>query len=243
MLGRRAMAAVAVAVVAVVAGCDATFGLIDVHNPPDGPPGADALSVMCGSAAELQDNFDGNSLDVGRWITVLNGGSSITAVGGEVVLDLGAGTVADQTTAQLLSYDQFDFTGHQVSVELTRLSNPASGLQANLLLVAPGGSNAVAISVESGRMGCGARESGVFRQLCFSSAFDPVKQRFWAIRESMGQLHLDLSPDRVTWTELMSYTPPFALTDMAVGLYVYLNAAEDDPGQAAFDNFVMCKQP
>jgi len=235
MGGRRAL----VAILLVVAGCDATFGLVDVHNPA----GSDAAPAMCGGAVELQDTFDANAIDVLHWNPTSRQGATTSETGGEAVLDLGAGAVQAQTFAQLQSRNTYDVSGHQVSVEVTRISNTTSTLQAVLYAGSPDGQNELDIVAEQGFIDADVRELDTFKQLNTSIPYDPAYHRFWSIRERGGTVTFETSPDRITWVPMVTYMPPFAVTSLYVGVYTYTDTAWTDPGLATFDNFVLCKQP
>ena len=235
MGGRRAL----VAVVVVAAGCDATWGLVHVHDPP----GPDAASQLCSGMVELQDSFDASMIDVLRWMPTSSPGATTSETGGEAVLDLGTGMVQAGAYAEVRSRTAYDITGHQVSVEVTRISNTASTLQAVLYATAPTGENELDIVAEQGFIDADVRELNTFKQLNTSVPYDPAYHRFWSIRERGGTITFETSPDRITWVPMVSYMPPFPVTSLNVGFYTYTDTAWTNPGLAAFDNFVFCKQP
>jgi hypothetical protein len=117
------------------------------------------------------------------------------------------------------------FTCDSIAVRVAEVTTAAVGLQTYIYVRPLGGGPSLVVSLEAG----GMQLEGA------STAFDPVRDAWWRLRELGGEVVLDTSPDGTSWElRLRKPTPNLALdhVEIAIGAGMWQTVA--NPGKARF---------
>lgn len=182
-------------------------------------------------AHTLQDNFNNNVMDIGKWtrsgpIEEVNQRLEIRPESGVAI----AGGI-------YLSAVPYDLTDSEARVELVRGLSPNPNFTETYLLARNGPASRYAkLTLKNGTLLSELAKDGVATTVNLAS-YDPALHRWLRLREASGTLYYETSPDGDTWTTLFGHADPFDLSSV----YLQLGAASYQttmtPGMAIFDNF------
>ena len=180
----------------------------------------------------LSDSFD--TLDPTKW-TVISGGSTVSASGGELQITHPAG---GWTSGGIESTSTLDLTGHAVAVQVLRAANDGHGGSTY-------GETAVFVRADATHYGYffiagGALTAWVNRGTGETNltpswpAYSPSAMQWLRLREANGTLFFEYAATPGAWTVLASTPDPFA--PAAVRLRVTAGANVSTTDVARFDN-------
>jgi hypothetical protein len=199
----------------------------------------------------LEDNFNDDSIDFGKWSTnnLFSGFTDSSVPTVEVAQRLQIGALAQVQLGShyngIRSANTYDFTGAYSFVEVVQA--PASSTKADAMLtIGRDIYNFYRMYVEEGTVICQSKIAGTKRNL-FTFAYNPTEHRYWRIRhdQSSGNVMFETAPDNSgvpgSWT--LRYFEPWnvgsiplntILFELKAGTWqIELNA----PGVVVFDNF------
>ncbi|APR80061.1 Hypothetical protein A7982_05408 [Minicystis rosea] len=154
---------------------------------------------------------------------------------GNIVLEPNA---ADWTSAALTTNRHYDLRGDSVSLEVLEVPNQTLDAYGLLQLEYPG-DDRIFMDAWHGHLECGFRHDGN-ESVPMDQTYDPVKHRFWKLRESQGTIYCETSPNGTTWDDAGSFALAPSLLGEARNMRVKLYAGAPDhaaaPGAFRFDN-------
>lgn len=222
--------------------CVNDYCVADPAPDDGGVDSDDGPAPRCGTLSALRDSFDDDSTGA-LWNRWADTGITTTETGGELVVDVPAGTGTGWGGYTSRYY--YDLTEGVFDVEV----NQAGGRYTNLEIRDPDGlavqsilENGEVLAVVSGTADEGIRAS---------ITYDPDLHHYWRFREESGRLYWETSSDRLLWQRLHDEPLPFA-PDHVRGIvsgggqlatatsihYGDVNAATPDPGFCPADTFV-----
>jgi len=193
-------------------------------------PEVDAGAALdeCGQASMLADDFEA-LLPFDRWST--SGGVAAQArnVAGQATIGLGpvpgfGGYFARARVALWSS---------SLRVEVTRVPDLASDALTTFTLTA--GDNALGFVARAGTLAARQTVAGVEHQLG-SLPYDPLRHRWWRLRETGYEVLWEVSRDGSTWEVLTTASVAFDLSWLRAELAAGTSEIGTSPGEAAFDN-------
>lgn len=189
------------------------------------------------SIATLTDAFA--TADAAKWAF----GAAATVTGGQLVLTPNTGYTGD--TRSVGVYSAAD---HELVVEMVQAATKVSGTGAPQTFVGlyrnPANVNddGLFFQAESGFLTAHRMVATVYTQVA-AVAYDPVAHRWLRIREALGTVYWDTSPNRSTWTNQGSWVHTFSVDSVYVLLGTGLTGAVTGPGNAVFDNVNTVPEP
>ncbi|HEV3048925.1 MAG TPA: vanadium-dependent haloperoxidase [Longimicrobium sp.] len=183
-------------------------------------------------AHTLVDNFNDNAQDTTKWVP--NQGERIREVNGRV--EIRPSGSAAQVFYNYQSATTYDLTESEFRIELVRapfsIYGAAAYLQATL-----GTGDRVQIQVTGGYLNADIVISNASTKLA-RIPYDPVAHRWLRLREQLGTLRWEVSPDGDQWTAVASRSPhPITLTAVYALFGGGTLIAVPAPGVVVFDNF------
>ena len=199
----------------------------------DAAPAADAAppDAACDPGAPFVEDFSAMSP---RWATFAGGGATAGLVAGRLratpAFGGGAGAYAGFVTK-----GAYDLTGHEMSVEVPTMVSTAGHAQALAQWVDQTDSSLRAgFEQQFGLLIMFVNGSAGMTMA--STPYNPSLHRFWRLRESLGTIFFDTSPDGATWSPGFDAPAVFAVTRVRVELSAGTFQAEFATGFAEFDN-------
>ena len=186
-------------------------------------------------AITLVDNFNDDAQDTTKWSA--STGDRLREVNGRVEIR----ALGNQTGGSYLNYQSaatYDLTDSEFRVELVQPLVGTYGAAAYLQAFIDN-SNRVQLQVVGGNMNCDSVVGGTVTKLA-KVPYDPVRHRWLRLREQLGTLYWEVSPDAVVWTVLATQRPPaIALTAVYAlfGAGTFAGVSIASPGTAVFDSF------
>lgn len=184
--------------------------------------------------AQLQDNFDDDTIDTSKW-NVAGQYGAVTETGQGMVLTVPAGV--QWVTSTLEADANYNMTGRWAGVELVSTTNDNDGSYGELTLDDGGATSNqwVWLNVSDGYLHAGVGWNDVW-----SDTYDPVQHRFLRIREANGVTYWETSTDGTAWTSRYAVSNPIDMTNVRPSL----NAGIGDPplgvtNYYTFDNFYL----
>lgn len=175
--------------------CVADPAALDAGVDPDA-----GSTPRCGTLSALRDDFEDDATSP-LWYRWNDTGITTSETGGEIVVDIPAGTGTGWGGYTSRYY--YDLTEGVFDVSVLE----AGGRYTNLELRTPDGLAAQAI-VENGELlavVAGTADESVRASI----PYDPDVHRYWRFREAGGRLHWETSSDRAAWTRLHDEPLPF----------------------------------
>ena len=212
-------------------GAAADAAMLDAFGP-DATGGSDAAGTDAGSCLRLSDNFDDNTIHE-SWLMFADAQTSVVETGGQLVVSVaddrpGMRVVGVQTVASI------DFRSTNMVVEVPSMLALVDDAQAHFIIRVDG-QNYVSIQQEAGQLsfgkGVGGQESGLG-----SVSYSAGTHRWWRIRERDGTMHIETSPDNVTYTTHATDTTPSFFSAAQLELSGGTQGRVVSPGAVAFDN-------
>ena len=183
-------------------------------------------------AHTLIDNFNDNAQDTAKWTASTS--ERLREVNGRVEIRPLGNTAQGFYNYQ--SATTYDLTDSEFRIELVRAPFSIYGAGAYLQATLASGDR-VQLQVTGGYLNADIVISNVTTKLA-RIPYDPVAHRWLRLREGLGTLHWEVSPDGEKWTAVASRSPhPITLTAVFAlfggGTFVAVSA----PGVVVFDNF------
>jgi hypothetical protein len=186
----------------------------------------------------LQDNFNDNSTDAARWAAY--GGGLVREVNGRLEV-----RPKSNTTSSYGGYSSattWDLTGSEARVEVVRPLRAADAAE-TYLVAAVNATNSVILSIDVNLPGTTTQNVNAYQEVggtytrLAQLPYDPVRHRWLRLREWLGVLYWETSPDGCAWEVLASKAPPVALTAVTLDIGAGTWAPVASPGVAVLDNF------
>ncbi len=182
----------------------------------------------------LQDNFDDNSIDAGKWNTFTANSGTIVESGGKIICTPANSTVGSDS--ELNSATNYDLTASYAFVNLKQATS-GGGCETNFRLFKDGSNSIYMQKYLDGNLYAVVLQAGI-QIYNTSAAYNSTNHAWLKIRESGGTIFFDVSTDGVTWNNFGSHLNPiFAITSLRVDLTTYEDNSDATPGAAWFDNF------
>jgi hypothetical protein len=191
----------------------------DQHPAPDGPP-------LCTSLAQLTYNFDNSNPAL--WMPFVNAGFTLSETGNQLVIPLPnnkAGTVG------YFSSCLYDLRGQRVFI--TAAMVPRLGTRTDMYLAVGTQADAFGINVTQGNTQA-YRITGANYTTYASVAYNATAHKIWQIREAGGTVFWEVSADGVTFMQLYSAAPPFAVSAVQLLIFADEFVPVNNPGTAQF---------
>lgn len=157
----------------------------------------------------LQDNFQWETLDTGKWSTSLSANASEISVS-NLYLHITHGPISEYNA--LSSLTTYDLTGSQAVVHVLNAGNQSITSHEVILGIQKDSSNKVWLDISNGNLSAYKLVASVQSQIGVSVTYDSTAHAWLRIRESLGTIYFDTSPDASTWTNRWSVANPFAIT-------------------------------
>lgn len=183
-------------------------------------------------ASRLNDDFGDGAL-ARMWAGSYSaGGATLQETGGEAVLTPPPGVPS--SSVGLVGAYGYDLTGDAIAFEVTEMLTPERGAAA-FVEVSAGLGNALRIQKVGSELAYMQGAGGVFTPRK-SEPFDPVRHRWWRIRESAGTTYWETSADGRTWVAGSSATNFISLRPVAIGIFANTFSPVASPGRLRIDN-------
>ena len=178
-------------------------------------------------AHTLVDNFNDNTRDGTRWYAYgdwaeVNGRLELRPTGA-------AGNYAGYESATT-----YDLRGSEVSFELVQPLRAASSAGFDLE-IEKDSTHRIIFSVENGRLEAQQDLAGTLTVLT-TQGYDPRRHRWMRVRERVGVIYWETSPDGARWETIHSAAAPFAVDAVQVELDAGCYADTPYPGVCIIDN-------
>jgi hypothetical protein len=189
-----------------------------------------------GNIDQLADDFADDDLNDALWWSYDASGTSLTEVGGEIVLDYADGSSANNAYAGLYSQQNYDLRGCALSIEVREMMTATTNGEFYFVATRPdsNGDDQLLFYFYDGQMWFSVREGGVKTEA--SVGYDAVEHRFWRIREQGGTVHLETSSDGVSFDVQHSETTPGFVNSVQVVAEGGTWAPVAAPGVVRLDN-------
>jgi len=223
-----------------LSGCDILFQLPHIDGPDAGPPGE--ASIDAPARCKFADNFDDNQISPKNWrlFDPTQGIVKVTEEGQRLVIRPAA--FMDGYNG-VESINLQDVRGKSLAVEVSPANE--GGYQETSAWVIVDADNYLLIGTGAGSLPTRIVTAGVQDQAI--NPYDPVAMRFWQMRHDAvaGVVYFETSPDGATpWRLLRSVVVTFNLEAATIRLWAgTYQGGMAEPGEAHFDNFVLCDPP
>jgi hypothetical protein len=143
------------------------------------------------------------------------------------------------TRAEVMTAATVSLPGNRLSVKVTQA--PLEGWAAAALYIYQEGDDALILFEQNNLLVASHRVAGSPTDID-SMAYEPGEHIYWGIREQADNIVFETSSSGDTWFPLTSEAVPFVLSPVGVKVGVYLNMSlsGDNPGDAHFDDLVLC---
>jgi len=187
-------------------------------------------------ANTLVDNFGDNSTDTTKWSAWVSNNGAVQEVNQRIEIRPASNT-ANSYGGYVSVSSSYDLTNSQVSVELVSpLRTTADGSETYLHIQNAAGDQ-LFFKVQSGLFYCSKVPVGATSSTHLAEApYDRTRHRWMRIREQLGVLYFEYSPDGCEWTLLVSVATPFSLAAVKIEVAAGTFQAIAWPGVAIFDN-------
>lgn len=155
----------------------------------------------------MRDDFSDNVFDDGKWWRESSATGSTTEANKRIQLTLSAAATEGHFTI-LENYHQNSMRGESLFFELNEVNLPTGKAFAfHIQINIPNGQNA-GFEIRDGnlRVFNDIQSTSIFQTL-FTTTFSLVTHKWLKIRESVGTLYFETSPDGITWTQRTTLTP------------------------------------
>ena len=226
----------------LLGGCDILFELRPVpvgdaagsEKDSSGGDGKDKQDAAAGCA--FVDNFNDNSLSASWQLIDSASQVIVTETGGQLQISPKVGVSGSNGVITATTHDMRDMV-------LTVIVSPASeagGVQTGLY-VGPDTNNYAAI--ETGGNNVNLRVMSQAGTQSANNNYDPA-DAWWRIRHSTstGMTYFSFSADGSTFTPETAYAMGFSMAAVKISMAVTASAV-NAPGQAHFDDFMLCPAP
>lgn len=183
----------------------------------------------------LQDNFNDNSIDTGKWAPDFFYGGTVQETSQQIKITLPAAS-GNGPFAYMDSLNSYSIAGSYTKVELISISGQ---VDQTVLSVYSNPQNYEAdFIIQSGTVYIRRYSYPPVSDLVLTTfPYSPIQHRWLRIRESSGTFYWDTSPDGIVWTNHAS----IAHSVSTLGWKTYFQAASfygvSNGGYAIFDNF------
>lgn len=182
----------------------------------------------------LQDDFNDNIEDTGKWGGSYDSSATRAETGGELVI-----TLASHINSNYSAYyssNPYDLTDSYAFVQVNTMCDVSTNAQAFLSLQTTGNHNNVRFIQENGTLYAQHIIADVTTTVG-SASYNSTTHKWWRIRESGGTVYWEYSSDGVSWSELISETTPIAIYALYAQIGGGTYQLEVNPGTVHFDNF------
>jgi hypothetical protein len=183
--------------------------------------------------AQLQDDFDDNSIDTGKWDTNLGIGTAITETGQKLEISLPS---ASGRYASLSSDSTYDLRDRWAGVQLTNASQPGYNTIGGMY-VADASDHGPGWLVSQNNI-YAYYDNGTYTPV-YSKSYSSVEFQYLRIREAGGFTYWEASTDGEAWTVYYGQSNTIDMSDVGVGLEANTNAAVAGSSTFTFDNFYL----
>ncbi len=186
------------------------------------------------TARSLTDDFEDGIISW-RWAQAFDStGCTIDENGGQAVIDLASGST---THCAFYTGSTYDLRNDAVQVEVVQMISTSMVDVRAYLRAWLDGDNYFDILQEDGTLSARTKVAGVWTTLA-STPFSLTTHHFWRIREALGTVYWETSPDGIDWTLQAEAADPFDLSGVQFGLGGQaLTAPTADPGHIRFDRY------
>jgi hypothetical protein len=184
----------------------------------------------------LQDNFNDNSFDTGKWTDITTGGGSISETNQQ--LEFTPATSTAGSNPGIRSTSAYDLTSSVLASKMVQVPDTAHFYTTMGVDQSSGitGQNALEIGVNPSGNLYAFYVSGGGGSTITSFTYNSTNHKYWRIRESGGQIYYDYSANGKTWTTFAQVVNPITVTSV----YAYAYASEDTsssaPGKLIIDD-------
>jgi len=188
-----------------------------------------AIVAFAAFISMLTDNFDDNSIDLGKWTIVSNNTGEMNETGEQLTFTTQTDGANDP---EISSKTTYDITGSQITVKIIDAGNQAL---TSLSFFPLGIWDSTYNSQVEWRIDGGIID-GVGDGSATTATYVADTYRYLKIREASGKIYLDYSADGINWTNFSSVANPFTMTSVWVNMRCRVTA-ETSTTTAKVDDF------
>jgi hypothetical protein len=182
------------------------------------------------STISLEDNFNDNSLDGGKFTTyTLN--ATVAETNQRIELTPNNSTV--DAEAMLLSFNTHDLTGKSVFFQSTVATG--TNVQSTFFLRLDASNNIKINKYTDGRLYLSKTVATISSGIA-DIAYNSTTMAWWRVSESGGNIYVYYSSDGKNWTSWTNFANPFAVTALQLRWSAYELVSDATPGKFIIDN-------
>lgn len=188
-----------------------------------------ALEIKSSSARiqTLTDNFEDGTVDTSKWTPTVGSGHTVTETNGQLVMTLPGGG-----GSSMVASGTYDLTRSSMTIEMAQLVTASADNQQKMYL---SNSNCTIGFSFTGSVLTFTETISPSTDNSTTTARDAANQRWVRLREALGTVYWETSPDRSTWTIGHSAsTSSLSVTSMQA--YISATASSAASTSAIFDN-------